>query len=104
MAISKKQREEKLNEKIADFKQTGDLLAELQAGIEPAKDNATPPSTNKKSAQDKVSFHLNLNKKLHKELKQVALNEDSSINALLLEGLELALKKRGKNINDYLIL
>ncbi len=102
MAINKKQREEKLNEKIEDFKQTGALLAELQASIEQPKDNETLQSTGKKSAQDKISFHLNINKKLHKELKQIALNEDSNITALLLEGLELALKKRGKNINDYL--
>ena len=102
MTISKKQREKMINEKVEDFKQTGALLAELQAGIEPPKDNATPQSTGKKSEQDKISFHLNINKKLHKELKKIALTEDSSATALLLEGISLVLSKRGKSINDYL--
>jgi|WetSurMetagenome_2_1015567.scaffolds.fasta_scaffold190665_2 hypothetical protein len=102
MTLSKKRREKLINDKVEDFKQTGVLLAELQAGIEPAKESATPPSTGKKLEQDKVSFHLNINKKLHEELRQIAFYEKSSITALLLEGLATVLQKRGKSINDYL--
>lgn len=40
--------------------------------------------------------------KLKKELKLLALHEDSSLTALIDEGIAMVLEKRGKNINDYL--
>lgn len=96
MAISKKQREQAIKDKAADFAEsTSNLLAELKAGIEQEKKQ---PSNKTK----KVNISFYANPKLHKELKIISANEDSNINALLLEGLELALKKRGKNMNDYL--
>ena len=39
---------------------------------------------------------------LKKELKLLALHEDSSLTALIDEGIAMVLEKRGKNINDYL--
>ena len=39
---------------------------------------------------------------LKKELKLLALHEDSSITALIDEGIKMVLEKRGKDINDYL--
>ncbi len=41
-------------------------------------------------------------KKLKKELKLLALHEDSSLTALIDEGITMVLEKRGKDINDYL--
>lgn len=40
--------------------------------------------------------------RLKKELKLLALHEDSSITALIDEGIRMVLEKRGKDINDYL--
>jgi len=40
--------------------------------------------------------------KLKKELKLLALHEDSSLTALIDEGIRLVLKKRGKNMDDYI--
>lgn len=39
---------------------------------------------------------------LKKELKLLALHEDTTLTGLIDEGIELLLQKRGKNINDYL--
>ncbi len=39
---------------------------------------------------------------LKKELKLLALHEDSSITALIDEGIKMVLEKRGKDIEDYL--
>lgn len=41
-------------------------------------------------------------KRLKKELKLLALHEDSSVTALIDEGIKMVLEKRGKDINDYL--
>lgn len=40
--------------------------------------------------------------RLKKELKLLALHEDSSVTALIDEGITMVLEKRGKDINDYL--
>ena len=40
--------------------------------------------------------------KLKKELKQLALDEDSSMNALITEGIKLVFEKRGKNFESYI--
>ena len=40
--------------------------------------------------------------RLKKELKLLALHEDSSVTALIDEGIKMVLKKRGKDIKDYL--
>jgi hypothetical protein len=40
--------------------------------------------------------------KLKKELKLLALHEDSSVTALIDEGIRMVLEKRGKNMDDYL--
>ena len=40
--------------------------------------------------------------KLKKELKLLALHENSSVTALIDEGIKMILAKRGKNIDDYL--
>lgn len=39
---------------------------------------------------------------LKKELKLLAIHENSSLTALIDEGIKLVLEKRGKDINDYL--
>jgi hypothetical protein len=41
-------------------------------------------------------------KKLKKELKLIALHEDTSVTALIDEGIKMILKARGKDIQDYL--
>jgi hypothetical protein len=40
--------------------------------------------------------------KLKKELKLIALHEDTSVTALIDEGIKMALEVRGKNMQDYL--
>jgi len=40
--------------------------------------------------------------RLKKELKLLALHEDSSVTALIDEGIKMVLAKRGKDIKDYL--
>ena len=40
--------------------------------------------------------------KLKKELKLIALHEDTSVTALIDEGIKMVLEIRGKNIKDYL--
>jgi hypothetical protein len=40
--------------------------------------------------------------RLKKELKLLALHEDSSITALIDEGIKMVMAKRGKDIKDYL--
>ncbi len=42
------------------------------------------------------------NERLHKELKQLALDENTSVSKLLTEGIGYILKKRGKRIDDLL--
>lgn len=39
---------------------------------------------------------------LKKELKLLALHEESSVTALIDEGIKMVLEKRGKNIEDYM--
>lgn len=39
---------------------------------------------------------------LKKELKLLALHENSSLTALIDEGIRMVLEKRGKDINDYI--
>ena len=40
--------------------------------------------------------------RLKKELKLLALHEDSTVTALIDEGIKMVLTKRGKDIKDYL--
>lgn len=40
--------------------------------------------------------------KLKKELKLIALHEDTSVTALIDEGIKIVLETRGKSIKDYL--
>ena len=40
--------------------------------------------------------------RLKKELKLLALHEDSTVTALIDEGIKMVLAKRGKDIKDYL--
>lgn len=86
MTISEKKRANKLAELQQEFAEEG------------AK-NATKKDI-PKNKKVNISFYANPN--LHKELKIIAANEDSNINALLLEGISLLLSNRGKSINDYL--
>ena len=100
MTVSKKQQKTTMLEKITSS------LAEKTAAemdnidIEKIK-NYKQTDTKEKPKKLNIPFYCP-SEKLRAELKHIAVDEKSSINALLLEGLELALKKRDKNINDYL--
>jgi hypothetical protein len=82
------------------------LLAELSAEMSTANiieplNNSVEIAENRKQKRLSIPFYLQ-SKKLHTALKQLALDEDSNINKLLFEGLELVFHKRGKSIQDYL--
>ena len=62
--------------------------------------------TNTKSPKTKSRIVSNIpwypkSEKLKKELKFLALHEDSSVTALIDEGIRMVLAKRGKDIKDY---
>ena len=67
----------------------------------------SPPQEEPKKTKGKSRVVSNVpwypkSKALKQELKLLALHEESSITALIDEGIKLVLKKRGKDIKDYL--
>jgi hypothetical protein len=64
-----------------------------------AKDSPIENKTKQKSSN--VPWYP-VSPKLKKELKQLALDEDSSMNALISEGISLVFAKRGKDYNSYI--
>jgi hypothetical protein len=89
-------------------KKRANLLAELEAEMTSQHGNVTTSKHDNTTTLDSSRKpKLNIpwyppSKQLHKALKQLALDEDSSVNKLLTEGIALVLEKRGKSIDDYL--
>ncbi len=63
--------------------------------------NTNPTGKPKGKAVSNIPWYPK-SKKLKKELKLLALHEDSSVTALIDEGIKMVLEKRGKDIRDYL--
>ena len=86
-----------------------DALKSLRSSIAEIKQHE---DTNTSSSQEMVTKSISRrvsnipwypkSAKLKKELKLLALHEESSLTALIDEGIRLVLQKRGKNMDDYL--
>lgn len=96
---SKKQRQNLLEEMQAEMSQSKNNNVMTLQRHNVSSDDST--STEKKKKINNVPWYPPT-EKLKKEIKHLAYDEETSISKLITEGLGYVLKKRGKNIDDYI--
>jgi len=100
---SKNKRNSALASLAADFNQDVETSerTDVQTLEKPQEVKEVPVAKPKSRAVSNIPWYPK-SQTLKKELKLLALHEGSSLTALIDEGIAMVLKKRGKDIKDYM--
>lgn len=90
-------RKKALREIAETMRNEGEIISSISMGTHAVLDRGTKGNR----ALSPVSWYPKT-KALKRELQMMAWNEETSMTALLHEGLEVVFERRGKNIADYL--
>ena len=99
--MANKKRDNALASLAADMTQETSVRTDVQTLGVPKTQETKATAKPKSRVVSNVPWYPK-SERLKKELKLLALHEDSSLTALIDEGIGMVLKKRGKDIKDYL--
>ncbi len=102
--MANKKRTNALASLVEDMNVQAQVRTDVDTSGDMPRENKGKSNTTKKSKGKIVSNVPWYPKsyKLKKELKLLALHEDSSLTALIDEGIKMGVERRGKDRNDYL--
>ena len=96
-----KKRNKALASLAKDLYVQSDVRTNIQTSEEPPEEKTVLKKKPKSRVASNIPWYPK-SEQLKKELKLLALHEDSSVTALIDEGIKMVLEKRGKDINNYL--